>query len=772
MTAPPAGGGQLRLHRRRSAQRVLRLAARLVQMRPGEIAHRLGRLVGQRIEPAPDTAAALAALEPVTAERVAVLLDEGFLFGPRDRAALAEVLGADVVARASQAARRLGSEGLRLLEQPVRVEPLGEGWRADPATGALWPDRPMTEADARAVPADIKFVWELNRHQYLPTLGRACWLAGDETAAETAVHVIDDWIAANPYGRGPNWASALEVALRAIAWLWTLPMVVGWPRLDPAFLRRWLASLAEHHHHLRGNLSVYTDPTNHLIGEATGLWLLSTCLPALPGAPDGARRALGLLEREVRRQVTVDGVSREQAFGYQRFVLEFFLQVVALLDRLGRPVPDAIAARCVGMLDFFATLVAGGGAVPPVGDGDDGHAMPFVDIESGCVRHLLAAGAVLFRRPEWKGLAGPLPDAALWLLGPERAADYARLPAGPPRASSRVFAAGGYCVFQREALDGPEQLLFDVGPLGLWPNAAHGHADALAVLVSIRGTPLLGDPGTGSYHQGALRDALRSTAAHSTLAVDGLDQADVFDTFKWVNPPRVRLLEHRVGDGYDWAVATHTGFARLRRPVRHTRAVLFVHGLGWIVVDRVEGRGQHRFTRGFSCAPSVEIETRGAASVSLVERRADAGLRVILPQDERLVLGRAPWSRGYGSSEHTLRMTVETTAAPPRTFFALLLPERADGVALPDAATEESIAAGRASLLRFGTALVVVNPQRHALDLPDGVSTDAAFVFLQRAPDGPVHAGFLAGGGRCALAGTVILAADAQGFACLESGVA
>jgi hypothetical protein len=76
-----------------------------------------------------------------------------------------------------------------------------------------------------AVVGDSKVIWELNRHQWFVTLAQAYQLPGDETYATAVFEMIDAWTIENPWGIGINWASSLEVALRLIAWCWTLVLL-------------------------------------------------------------------------------------------------------------------------------------------------------------------------------------------------------------------------------------------------------------------------------------------------------------------------------------------------------------------------------------------------------------------------------------------------------------------------------------------------------------------------------------------------------------------
>ena len=96
---------------------------------------------------------------------------------------------------------------------------------------------------------------------------------------------------ANPPKLGINWASSLEVSLRAISWLWALHFFRESPRLTAAIFARALKFLYLHARHLETYLSTYFSPNTHLTGEALGLFYLGLMLPEFRRAGDGARLA-------------------------------------------------------------------------------------------------------------------------------------------------------------------------------------------------------------------------------------------------------------------------------------------------------------------------------------------------------------------------------------------------------------------------------------------------------------------------------------------------
>ncbi len=555
--------------------------------------------------------------EPPGRQDCAEWMDSRFLFGPAGARRIIQSwrrFRPEQTERLVDFARR-GLDAWEISGVPVALEPGRLDWHR----------------------GDTRWVWELNRHQFLFTFARAFLLTGEAVFLDRITALLEDWREKNPFGRGRNWSSALEVGLRSISWLWTLAAAL--PDLEERLLRAWLRSLQEHYEYLASHLSIYSDPTNHLIGEAAALWILSVAVPTLPEARRREQRALKILTREIERQVTPDGVDREQSTGYQRFVLDFYLQVLAVARRAGRNLPPIIGERVAAMLEFLAALSGEGGEPPSVGDADGARGVPFGE------------------RPD-------LADVAVWLDEPALAHS----------SRSRVFPRGGYCLWQA----GDAALLFDVGPIGLWPNASHGHADALSVQARIRGRWLLADPGTGAYGASIrVRDSLRGTAAHNTVTVDGLDQTDALDLFKWLRPVPTRLLDADMSEEFDYAMAVHEGYHRLRQPVTHYRAVLFVRPpastSGWVIADRLDGEGRHHCALRFHFPPGTEVRGDGTGAVVALDPEEGAGLRFSFSDaDWRLTTGL--WSSRFGDWEPAPVLLIERTAELPLAWFTFLSP--------------------------------------------------------------------------------------------------
>jgi hypothetical protein len=226
------------------------------------------------------------------------------------------------------------------------------------------------------VAGDHKVIWELNRHQFLVTLGQAYWLSGDERYAEGALQLVDAWIDANPPRIGINWASSLEIAFRALSWLWLLALVRGAGCLTPRRLVRMMDGLALSARHVERFLSTYFSPNTHLTGEALGLFAIGTLCPELRDAARWRARGAEILDREVSRHVLPDGVYFERSTYYHRYTVDIYLHYLVLAQSTGAPMGNGVREAAERLLDHLMHITRPDGTIPLIGDDDGGRLLP------------------------------------------------------------------------------------------------------------------------------------------------------------------------------------------------------------------------------------------------------------------------------------------------------------------------------------------------------------------------------------------------------------
>ena len=489
-------------------------------------------------------------------------------------------------------------------------------WHLDPVSGREWPaDAYCFDIDFRheTERGDIKYVWELNRLQFLPPIAGLARLNGDADAARYCLDTIEDWAQANPPFQGVNWASGIELALRAISILLSISLL-GPETLSSAQRQRIGAILNAHAVWLLRYPSRYSSANNHLVAEAAGLYVLGVLVPSLPQAERYRSHGRQVLVEEVEKQILSDGVGAEQSPTYMAFTVELYCIALAAARASGDVFPPAVESRLSKALTFLRWITDGAGSQPRYGDDDEGRVVVSLSgTEPHCVSSVMSGLCAVTGEP---GLAPPVavPHLRDLLLGRAVAAPMAAL------RGLHSFDVGGYSVFRRPVAGHDAMLVFDHGPLGYLSIAAHGHADALSVWLHVDGRPVLIDAGTYLYHSGgAARDHFRGTGAHNTLQVDSTNQSTISGAFNWSHKARAWRVQDPDGADANSVVARHDGY-RKRFGVVHERQVTQLDD-GYVLTDRLDGApGKVTETRlrfYLSAEISAARDAAGVVTVSL-----------------------------------------------------------------------------------------------------------------------------------------------------------
>ncbi len=416
---------------------------------------------------------------------------------------------------------------------------------------------------------DHKVIWELNRHQHLVVLAQDVLLHGEAASSAMLETELTSWLQQNPLQRGINWASALEVAFRALSWMWIAHLVGG--SLRPALRARFLEGLYQHGHHLAHNLSFYFSPNTHLLGEAVALHALGVAFPEWPAAARWRELGHRTVSAQWERQVRADGSHFEQSSYYHVYALDMFL-FHAHLAGCDTQWPEPLRRMC----RFLDALLGPDRELPLFGDDDGGRFFHPFGAHRAYGRATLATAACLIPDPNWNYSTEDRQDLANWWL--------IELP--PPAATapayrSQRFEASGLAVLANENY----HVVFDTGNLG--PAAAgHSHSDALSLVVRAGGKEILMDSGTYTYvADPEARDQFRGSAAHNTARINGLDHATPAGPFAWQGRPETACTLWETGAETDRveAVCHYAGCAHTRRlALDKTEALLSVE-------DRISG---------------------------------------------------------------------------------------------------------------------------------------------------------------------------------------
>jgi hypothetical protein len=462
------------------------------------------------------------------------------------------------------------------------------------------------------VNGDCKLVWEPNRHHQLVVLGRAYRASGDVRYAAALRDQLVSWLDQNPYGYGMNWRSPLELGVRLINWIWALDLIRESKLIEGTVRERILHAVYLHCWDNARKYSQASSANNHLVGEAAGVYIACSYFPGMRNGSRWRTEARDILIREIARQSYPDGCTREQALGYQYFVLQFYL-LCGLVGRWsGDEYPASYWSRIEKMMEFVG-LLGEGGPLPLFGDADDGYVLdlggPARDF-----RGLFAIGAVLFGRGDFKRWAGTCIEPAQWLLGRPGIQRFTAIDGNTGRLAplvSHAFPDSGYYLLQYGSIEKGDTIsvLFDCGELGFGAIAAHGHADALSFSLRAFGSDIFVDPGTYDYFTyPEWRRYFRSTRAHNTVVIDGVDQSTMRGPFMWSTRATARCLHWEPGESGGSIMAEHDGYTRLNDPVVHRRTINLDGNTGTLVLrDEIAARGSHDVELCFHLAETCSL---------------------------------------------------------------------------------------------------------------------------------------------------------------------
>jgi uncharacterized heparinase superfamily protein len=414
-------------------------------------------------------------------------------------------------------------------------------------------------------------LWVYNLHYF-------DWLreeAAPRRAADDAAW-LDRWIADNPAGHGAGW-EPYPLSLRIVNWIvWLL--TIG------AADRERLNSLAVQVRHLAGSIE-YHLLGNHLFANAKALVFAGTFFDG-PEADHWRLTGLDLLGRELHEQILADGGHFELSPMYHALILEDVLDLLGL----GAAYPDVLA-RSIGslglhevasrMIRWLSHVLHPDGQIPYFNDAAFG---------------IAASPAQLFAYAASRGLSLPSPERGI-LLQPS-----------------------GYAVLSSP----PLHLIFDCGRVGPDYLPGHAHADTLSFELSVGGDRVVTNSGTSSYAPGPDREWERSTRAHATVEIDGVNSAETWASFRVGRRPNVGPVERGKDDGADWIECQHDGYRHLAGAPIHRRRVA-VSAENVHVTDWIEGAGRHGVAGFLPLHPAVHVAADSGG-----------GYRLTTPEGQRI----------------------------------------------------------------------------------------------------------------------------------------
>jgi hypothetical protein len=547
----------------------------------------------------------------------------------------------------------------------------GIDWHLEPGSGRRAPLRFYRDIDTLdpAVVGDVKQIWEINRCNFLVTLGRAYAATGRREFYEAWKRIVTSWIDANPHNMGVNWESSLELSIRAINWLWSAVLFSAELREDPGMRGRFMQSLYLHGRHIERHISYYFSPNTHLTGEALGLLYIGTAYPGLSCVGRWVKTAEEILEKELRQQILPDGGYFEMTTWYHKYTIDFYLSYLLLSSRPG----DEIRSIVLRTVRHLALLAAPDGTIPLTGDSDGGRLL-FLSPSKADVRGACCAAAVILEDGGLKHLCGGLfEEEALWLVGEEGSARFEGLETTAPESVHSINRDTGLYCFRTGMGPDDTMILIDCGPHG-WRNCGHAHADLLSFVLYLGGDAVVVDPGTFTYSGSKqIRDESRSSLRHNTVSFNGISQSEPGGTFGWLTraaPGRARCFFSG-----DFGIFAGQALPSGGTGHSHARVVYFFSGRLAVIFDFIDAPEKpFSFLGNLQFAPG-RLEETGEGLFRFTAQDREHHIRVVAPGGSRLEVSEAQVYPDYDLSVPAPRLMVTHREVRAASWMATIISE-------------------------------------------------------------------------------------------------
>ncbi|MBV6449693.1 MAG: hypothetical protein MHPDNHAH_00405 [Anaerolineales bacterium] len=520
---------------------------------------------------------------------------------------------------------------------------------------------------------DIKFIWELNRFNFIYDFVRAYAASHDEEYPEAFWTLIEDWAKHNPPNTGPNWMDGQEIALRLMAWTFGFGQFSNSPSSTPDRKAKFILLVAAQAERIYKNIGyAISTRSNHTISEAFGLWMVGLLFPELKHAEKYLSLGKQLLEQEAANQILPDGSYSMYSINYHRFILHIYLYMIRLGELNQSPVSSLILQRVTTSIEYLSHLInPQTGEMPVYGSNDGALVLPLNNCAFTDYRPLLQLGWYI-TKGELLFEPGPWDEDVFWLCGesaliPNPSPSGRREPESPSPSGRGVrgegetsFPHGGiYLLRQADS-----HALIHCTDYTSRPS----HADQLHMDLWIHGQELAIDAGTYLYSgQGHWRNGLAHTNVHNTVTVDGKDQMTMVSRFTWTNWSKGKVLRHEK----DFWQGEHDGY----KPISHKRTLMALEGDRWLVIDKLEAKESHRYALQWLLADhpfeqkdnSILLTLNGMKyKIQLGETNSNGNFS-LMRADSTSTRG---WrSRYYGNKEPAISVMLEANQ-PQITFWS------------------------------------------------------------------------------------------------------
>lgn len=515
----------------------------------------------------------------------------------------------------------------------------------------------------------IKNFYELNKLYHLPRLALACAHTGNPIFANAVEKDLAHWVELNPFMKGLNWKSGLELSIRLANIVAALVILSRCGQVNltdyERLVKLTMGQIQNTHSKFssRGNHSI-VELVGYLFGQYFLYQVSSDCEIDLTFLDQA-------LAEELAIQITEDGRGIENSYTYNLLNLESALWAVLLFRTLEHEPSPIILKRICSALRFTLALADINDNAPRYGDDDSATFFKVVsdtDLETAA------------RISNIRSLAHHL---GFDLLGIKNSSNFDALldMFSPPLQSNVPFETkqpkvkifGDKIVVATQG-NSKSKMVNITKTYSHPPFFGHAHSDCNSLWWSYEGSPVLIDPGSYSYtRKPQERNAFRSVQNHNTFWVQAVPNSHFIAPF--IQKPN---SDSRLVNVFEDEDAVHIESERsyedpssmfVRRRVKFSERVLE------LTDEVLKGSEPVALHQAFVFAPSIKLLNVMDTHTAELEF---GSYKLFVETTGRFSSQystdmRGDYSSRFNSLEQIVRMEITTTGEPLTTKLELII---------------------------------------------------------------------------------------------------
>lgn len=458
-------------------------------------------------------------------------------------------------------------------------------WNQDFKSGFLWENKFYKKIKVVNLNdnADVKVPWELSRFQHIFTLGKAYWMINNKKYYLEFKNEVLDWIEKNPIYMTVNWTCTMDVAIRAVNWIFGYFLFKDLIDKDANFLKVLNNSLYNHGRYIIKNLEKGLGyANNHYLSDLNGLIFLGLYFKKLNNSEVKHWLEVGIkeLEKEMFIENNFDGTNYETSTSYHRLVTELMFYPMCLCELNNIKFSENYKKRLEKMFEFMGKITKSNGTYPLIGDVDNGRLVILSDYYNWKIndcRHIISIGGEYFKDQFLKEVGASKLEDKLWINSSDNIYEEKFY------KQSSEFSDGGYYLLQNENI----YCLIKAGELSVKGAGGHSHNDQLAFELNVLGEDFIVDTGTGVYTTDKnIRNLFRSTIMHNTVSINNIEQ-NYFDENNLFSMPEQTFSKYlKFSD--DEFIGEHYGYLKKIGVIHNRKIILGENNL--TIFDKLENQ--------------------------------------------------------------------------------------------------------------------------------------------------------------------------------------